>query len=74
MNTLPPISPETLRAAERCRKPLEAYGRACGRARWLMNAYCKNPTAENRAAVEAAMDVVSITAAEIDAALAGRAK
>jgi hypothetical protein len=39
-----------------------------------MNAYCKNPTAENRAAVEAAMDVVSITAAEIDAALKGRAK
>ena len=74
MQTLPPISAETLRAAEQFRAPLEAHGRACGAARRAMNAYRKNPTAENRAAVEAAMDVVSITAAEIDAALAGRAK
>jgi len=58
MNTLPPISPETLRAAEQFRAPLEAHGRACGDLRRACNAYCQNPTAENRPAVDAAMDVV----------------
>ena len=74
MQTLPPISAETLRAAEQFRAPLEAHGRACGAARRAMNAYCQNPTPETRAAMDAAADLVSITRAEIDAALAGRAK
>ena len=74
MQTLPPISAETLRAAEQFRAPLEAHGRACGDLRRACNAYCQNPTDETRAAMDAAADVVSITRAEIDAALAGRAK
>ena len=74
MQTLPPISAETLRAAEQFRAPVEAHGRACGAARRAMNAYCQNPTPETRAAMDAAADLVSITAAEIESALKGRAK
>ena len=70
MQTLPPISPETLRAAERCRAPLEAYGRACGELRRLATAYGQQPTAERRAAMDAAADLVSIAHAELQQAMA----
>ena len=68
MQTLPPISPATLAAAERFRAPLEAYGRACGDLRRACNAYCQNPTDATRAAMDAAADLVSITRAEMDEA------